>query len=221
MLPLTLKVDSVQLSFNDRKILQGVYLECSQGQIVGLLGRNGSGKSSLLKIIFGSLTPSYKYVSINNEFINKGYIDNRIAYLPQHNYLPHGIKIKNLARMLVDKSDWDEIAELPIFKDHCHKTAGQLSGGELRILETLLVLYNKADFILLDEPFTHISPVQAEFFKPLLKAVAQKKGIIITDHQYYNVLDVCHQTMILEDGYIKPVNHIDELVTYHYLSGIN
>lgn len=221
MLPLTLKVDSVQLSFNDRKILQGIYLECSQGQIVGLLGRNGSGKSSLLKIIFGSLAPSYKYVSINNEFINKGYVNNRIAYLPQHNYLPRGIKINNLARMLVDKSDWNEFAELQIYKDHCHKTAGQLSGGELRILETLLVLYNKAAFILLDEPFTHISPVQAEFFKPLLKSVAQKKGIIITDHQYYNVLDVCHKTMILEDGYIKPVNHIDELVTYHYLSGIN
>ena len=221
MLPLTLKVDSVQLSFNDRKILQGVYLECCQGQIVGLLGRNGSGKSSLLKIILGSLTPSYKYVSINNEFIHKGYIDNRIAYLPQHNYLPRGIKIKNLARMLVDKSDWDEFAELPIYKDHCHKTAGQLSGGELRILETLLILYNKADFILLDEPFTHISPVQAEFFKPLLKSCARKKGIIVTDHQYYNVLDVSDKVTILEDGYTKPVNHVDELVTYRYLSGIN
>lgn len=221
MQPLTLKVDSVQLSFNDRKILQGVYLECCRGQIVGLLGRNGSGKSSLLKVIFGTLTPSYKYVSIDNRFIDKGYIGNRIAYLPQHNYLPRGIKIKSLARVLVDPPAWDEFAELPIYQDHCHKTAGELSGGELRILETLLILYNKAGFILLDEPFTHISPVQAEFFKPLLKSCAQRKGIIITDHQYDNVLDVSHKVMILEDGYINPINHVDELVTYHYLSGIN
>ncbi len=141
--------------------------------------------------------------------------------MPQHNYLPRGIKIKNLARVLVDPLAWDEFAELTIYKDHCDKTTNQLSGGEFRILETLMILYNKADFILLDEPFTHVSPVQAEFFKPLLKSCAQRKGIIVTDHQYYNVLDVCHKTMILEDGYIKPVNHIDELVTYHYLSGIN
>jgi lipopolysaccharide export system ATP-binding protein len=220
MLPLTLKVDSIQLSFDDRKILQGVCLGCSQGEIVGLLGRNGSGKSSLLKIIFGSLVPSYKYVSINDDFISKGYINNRIAYLPQHNYLPRGIKISSLARMLIDNSWWDEFTELSIYKDHRNKTAGELSGGELRILETLLILFNKADFILLDEPFTHISPVQAEFFKPLLKTVSQKKGLIITDHQYYNVLDVSDRLIILEDGYTKPINHVDELVTYRYLTRV-
>jgi len=218
---LTLKVDSVQLSFNDRKILQGVYLKCIQGEILGLLGRNGSGKSSLLKVIFGSLTPAFKHIDINGEFIYKGYAGNRIAYLPQHNYLPKGIKIKRLARMLVDGQWWNEFSDLPIYKDHRDKTVSDLSGGELRILETLLVLYNPADFILLDEPFTHISPVQAEFFKPLLKVVAQRKGIIVTDHQYYNVMDVSNRIIILENGYTQPANHIDDLVTYHYLSGIN
>jgi lipopolysaccharide export system ATP-binding protein len=218
---LTLKVDSVQLSFDDRKILQGVYLQCKQGEILGLLGRNGSGKSSLLRIIFGTLIPGYKYVSINDEYIAKGYVNNRIAYLPQHNYLPHGIKISTLARVLVDEPGWDEFAGLPIYQKHHHKTVGQLSGGELRMLETLLVLYNKADFILLDEPFTHISPVQIEYFKPLLKSRAQTKGIIVTDHQYYNVLDVSDNLMIIENGYTQQINSVDELVTYKYLSGIS
>ena len=96
----TLKVDSVQLEFDGRKILQDVYLSCSQGQIIGLLGSNGSGKSSLLKIIFGTLMPAYKYVAIDGEFINKGYYNRRIAYLPQQNYLPDNIKISELAKML-------------------------------------------------------------------------------------------------------------------------
>lgn len=85
MEPLILKVDSVQLEFDGRKILQDVYLNCTQGQIIGLLGRNGSGKSSLLKIIFGTLTSAYKYVGINDVYIKNGYDNNQMAYLPQHN----------------------------------------------------------------------------------------------------------------------------------------
>ena len=55
----SLKVDSVQLEFDGRKILRDVYLFCKQGEVIGLLGRNGCGKSSLLKIIFGTLTDGY------------------------------------------------------------------------------------------------------------------------------------------------------------------
>jgi len=219
--PGTLKVDSVQLEFDGRKILQDVYLDCSKGEVVGLLGRNGSGKSSLLKIIFGLLTPAYKHVSINGEYIHNGYDNNRIAYLPQQNYLPGGIKIQALAKILIDEMFWDEFTSQQVYKDHYQKTADQLSGGELRILETLMVIYNKAEFILLDEPFTHISPVQTEYFKPIIKACSKIKGIIITDHQYYNVLDVSDKIILLNNGCTKHINHIDELITYRYLSGIN
>jgi len=214
-----LKVDSVQLEFDGRKILQDVYLNCRQGEVIGLLGRNGSGKSSLLKIIFGSLKPSYKYVSINDVYIQKGYLKNRIAYLPQHSYLPNGLKISTLAPMLVDPYYWDEFIALPIYKSHWQKTAEELSGGELRKLETMLVIYSKADFILLDEPFTHISPIQTEEFKPILKRCAQRKGVIITDHQYYNVLDVSDRIILLHNGSTKQIKHVDELATYGYISG--
>jgi lipopolysaccharide export system ATP-binding protein len=103
MPPLTLKIDSVQLAFKSRKILQDIYLECKQGEVIGLLGRNGSGKSSLLQIVFGTLNATYKHVSINGDVIQSGYLNNRIAYLPQHNYLPRGIKISRLATVLVDE----------------------------------------------------------------------------------------------------------------------
>ncbi len=217
----TLKVDSIQLQFNGRKILQDVYLQCKQGEIVGLLGRNGSGKSSLLKIIFGTLMPDYKYVGIDDKYIKKGYLNNRIAYLPQHNYLPKGIKINTLAKMLVDEFYWDEFTGLPIYQNHYQKTVAELSGGELRKLETMMIVYNKADFILLDEPFTHISPIQTEEFKPILRRCAQRKGIIVTDHQYYNVLDISDRIILLNNGSTKPINDIDELVSYCYISNIN
>jgi lipopolysaccharide export system ATP-binding protein len=221
MMPPVLKVDSVQLSFGGRVILRSIWLECMRGEVVGLLGRNGSGKSCLLRIIFGAMEPGYKYVSINDKFIGNGYAKGRIAYLPQHNYLPHGVKIGKLAKMLVEPMFWDDFTQQDIYKAHHDKTAGQLSGGELRMLETLMIIYNKADFILLDEPFTHISPVQVEFLKPIIKACAKQKGIIITDHQYYNVLDISDRLIVLENGCTKPVKDADDLVTYKYLSGIH
>jgi ABC-type multidrug transport system ATPase subunit len=215
-----LKVDSVQLEFDGRKILQSVYLNCMQGEVVGLLGRNGCGKSSLLKIIFGTLTPNYKYVSINNQFIHTGYLNNRVAYLPQHNYLPDGIKVEKLARIIVDPVSWDEFTELPSYQKNYNKTISELSGGELRQLETMIIIHSKADFILLDEPFTHISPIQADEFKPVIRACAKRKGIIITDHQYYNILDVSDKIILLTDGITKYITNNEELVTYGYLSSI-
>ena len=216
-----LKADSIQLDFDGRKILQDIFLDCKQGEVVGLLGRNGSGKSSLLKIIFGLLKPYYKHVSINDQYLANGYDGNRIAYLPQQNYLPTGIKIEALAKILIDWHFWDEFSSHPIYKAYRLKTTTELSGGELRILEILMALYNKADFILLDEPFTHISPVQTEAIKPIIRACVKIKGIVVTDHQYTNVLDVSDRLILLQNGTTRHIKNVDELITYGYISGLN
>lgn len=217
----TLKVDSIQLEYDGRKILQDIHLTCRQGEIIGLLGKNGCGKSSLLRIIFGLLKPIYKYVAIDNIFVNKGYQGNRIAYLPQHNYLPKGIMLHKLAKLVVDPQFWSTFTKLPIYGLCFDKTAAELSGGQLRHFETMMVIHSKADFILLDEPFTHISPIQAEELKEVMRACAKAKGIIVTDHQYYNILDVSQRVILLDNGCTKHITDNEELVTYGYLSGIN
>jgi lipopolysaccharide export system ATP-binding protein len=216
-----LKVDSVQLAYDGRKILQDIYLNCQPGEILGILGRNGCGKSSLLKVIFGTTKADHQFVSINDKHIAKGYINHQIAYLPQHHYLPTTIAIKNLARMLVNANDWDEFASYPIYQNHQHKKPDHLSGGELRQLETLMILYSKASYLLLDEPFTHISPIQADEFKIILRKRSKTKGIIVTDHQYYNILDVSDRIMLINNGCTKTIIDNAELVTYGYLSGSN
>ncbi|CAM3676032.1 ABC transporter ATP-binding protein [Mucilaginibacter galii] len=215
-----LRVDSVQLAFNGRKILQDIYLDCKPGEIVGILGRNGCGKSSLLKIIFGTLNPDYKYISIDDRYVKKGYVGNQIAYLPQHHYLPANITINKMAPMLVDRKDWEEFAAYPTYQAHAHKKPGELSGGEIRQLEMLMILYSSATYILMDEPFTHISPVQADDFKAILRKRVKTKGLIVTDHQYQNILEVSDRIILIENGHTKMIAKHEELVTYGYLSGI-
>ena len=195
-----LKADSIEVEFDGRKILQGIYLECHQGEILGLLGRNGCGKSTLLKILFGSLTPTNKYVSIDNVFINKGYQNSNIAYLPQHHYLPYGIKIHKLAKQIVAPHDWDEYTSYKIFQQNHHKPVNSLSAGEWRQLEMLTILYSKAKFILLDEPFTHISPIEIEELKIIIVQRAKIRGIIITDHYYKHVLEISNKLLLLNNG---------------------
>ncbi|WP_295768485.1 ATP-binding cassette domain-containing protein [uncultured Mucilaginibacter sp.] len=215
-----LKVDSVLLEFDNRKILQDIYIDCRPGEVTGLLGRNGCGKSSLLRIIFGVLKPAYKYINVNGNYISNGYSTGKIAYLPQHNYLPKHIKIIELAKSLISKEDWDEFAAYDIFQENSNKKPSELSGGQLRKLETLIILYSKADYILLDEPFTHISPIQADEIKAIIRKRSTFKGIIITDHQYRNILEVSDKIVLLSNGTTKVITSNDELVTYGYLSSL-
>ena len=213
-----LKIDSVQLRFNGRIILQDVYLDCKINEVVGLLGRNGCGKSSLLKIVFGTLNPDFKHISIDAEVIDKGYQNNLIAYLPQHHYLPLTTPIFKLAKLLVDPRDWEEFAAYPVYQKHHLKKASQLSGGEIRQLETLMILYSKAKYILLDEPFIHLSPILAEEFEGFIHRRKTVKGIIITDHSYRNILKISDRIILLKEASTKLIKHEDDLITYGYVN---
>jgi lipopolysaccharide export system ATP-binding protein len=213
-----LKADSVYLEFAGRKILQDIYIDCKAGQITGLLGRNGSGKSSLLKIIFGTLQPSYKYLNIDGKPATRGYMGNQVAYLPQHHYLPAHATINQLAPLLVDHIAWAEFSAYEIYQRFQKHKPGQLSGGELRKLETLFVLYSKAPYILLDEPFTHVSPLQAEEIKTIIRKRSKFKGFIVTDHQYENILQISDKVVLLHNGATKVIQNSEDLVAYGYLS---
>lgn len=213
-----LKVDSVQLDYNGRKILQGIYMDCHGSEVVGLLGRNGCGKSSLLKIIFGTLQPTFKHISIDNFVVDRGYQHNQIAYLPQHHYLPDNISINKAAAFLVAPDCWNEFAEYEIFKTHQHKKSNQLSGGEIRQIETLIILYSRAKYILLDEPFNHLSPIQAAFFKEVIRLRAKTKGIIVTDHQYQSILEISDRIYLLNNGYTNSIRETADLIEHGYIN---
>ena len=215
-----LHVDSVTKSYNNKIVLSDVFLSCQKGEIKGLIGRNGSGKSTLLKIIFGTENADYKFVRAGNKVI-KNIFDGRqlINYLPQDNFLPNNISIKSLIHLFLHKENRNIVLENDYVKPLLNKKNQNLSGGERRIIEILLIIHSNADFILLDEPFNGVSPLLIDSIKDLIREKSKTKGIILTDHDYTNVLDVATRYYLMRDGGIKKIKNKNDLVTWGYLVG--
>ena len=213
-----LHVDSVTKNYGLKQVLTDVFISCKKDEIIGLLGRNGSGKSTLLKIIFGSISADYKFVRIGKQQL-EGVHDNRklVKYLPQFNFLPDHLKISKIIALFCDKSNSERFKSdkhISPFLDKCVK---QLSGGERRLLEIMLIIHSDADYILLDEPFNGVAPLYREEIKNLIKQYSGSKGFIVTDHDYRNILDIATKTILVHDGGTREIKDKKELVLFGYV----
>jgi lipopolysaccharide export system ATP-binding protein len=213
-----LEADSIRKEFGTNQVLTDIYIRCETGDIIGLLGRNGSGKSTLLKIIFGTLDTEHKFIRINNKILKQPYRAKKtIAYLCQDNFLPGNLTIREVLKVYAEEVDDNNFLEdsiLDIVKD---TKIRNLSGGESRYLEVKLILSLKRDFILLDEPFNGISPLHIDRIKNMIVEKSAGKGIILTDHDYRNVLDVAKTYYLLFDGGLRSVKNKQDLITWGYV----
>ncbi len=214
-----LEIDSVQKSFGDKSILTDIYLRCQTGDIIGLLGRNGTGKSTLMKIMFGVMPTVDKFIAINGKKCDSPFAtDGNIAYLPQHNFLLKNITVKTTAAIFLNNETVADFFTDDILAHLKENKVSQLSGGELRYLEIKLLLYSDSKFVLLDEPFNGIAPIIVERLKDMILIQSATKGIMLTDHDYNNVLNVATKFCIMFDGGIKYLSSKNQLVEYGYLS---
>jgi ABC-type multidrug transport system ATPase subunit len=215
-----LEADGILLSYRHTNVLSNVYLKCRPGETLGLLGRNGCGKSSLLKIIFGVLAGECQSVRVDGRYVYPAYRRYRgIKLLPQEPFLPENLRVKAAYRLFTGSGS-PPGDDLPEIRQRWAARIGDLSGGEKRILETLLLLFSDARYLLLDEPFTHLSPVQIERLLHLLRTHGSGKGIILSDHQYRYVLSVCHRLVLLDQGRTVALNDPQELVDRGYLNAL-
>ena len=214
-----LHIDSVTKSYNNTVILSDVFLSCKKGEIKGLIGRNGSGKSTLLKLVFGTEKPDSKFIRIGNKIIrNISDGRNLINYLPQDNFLPNNISIQSLIHLFLQKDNRKIVLENEHIKPLLKKKNQDLSGGEKRIIEILLIIHSDAEFILLDEPFNGVSPIVRDYIIEYIKKMKPSKGYIITDHDYENVINIADKIVYLQDGYLKEIKHKSELVELGYIT---
>jgi ABC-type multidrug transport system ATPase subunit len=211
-----LEVDSVILEFGSKRVLQNVYLKCETNRITGLLGRNGAGKSCLLNIMYGTLKPLNGMVRINHEaLLDSARKPADMMNLPQFGYIPKFLTLKRIFKDF--KLDFFKFTdEFPEFKKHYHSRIGQLSGGERRIAEIYLIIASATKFCLLDEPFSHVMPLHVDKIKNLIKIEKKTKGVIITDHLYEHIIDLCDEIYVIKDGKTQLIRHAEEIESLGY-----
>ncbi|MCK8142351.1 ATP-binding cassette domain-containing protein [Flavobacterium sp. I-SCBP12n] len=213
-----LEVDSVQKQYNGKIIISDVYLKCETNEVVGILGRNGSGKSTLLKIIFGIEAADFKFVRVDGIVkANTSALINQISYLPQDNFIPNSLSIKKAITLSIAKDKIAHFSADDMIQSMLSKKIKHLSGGELRYLEIKLILYNDSKFVLLDEPYNGLSPIMIDKINNLIIEKASVKGIVITDHNYENVIKVSTKLALMKEGKMFHLKNKEELVERGYL----
>ena len=213
-----LYVDSVLKSFGKNQVLTDIFISCKPGEIIGLLGRNGAGKSTLLKIIFGSLIADRKFVKVNGRIATSLFDRiNLVGYLPQDSFLPKHIKVKKIISLFCDKLNSELLHSNQYIKPLITKRSKELSGGETRLLEILLIIHSKTQYVLIDEPFNGSAPMYKDYIKKLIQEHSKTKGFIITDHDYRNITDVATKMVLLHDGETKEIRGNNELKYWGYI----
>lgn len=210
-----LEIDSVQLQFGARNVLSDIYLSCKTGEITGLLGKNGTGKSCLMKIIYGNLHCE-KSVRVDHNTIFESFKQpGIIVYLPQFNFIPKSLSLR---RVFQDyRLDYGKFqSDFSEFSTKEKITTGMLSGGERRLMELYIIVKSTSKFAMLDEPFTYLNPLQIEKVKELLIKEKAKKGLLITDHMYRHVVDISDSLYILSNGKTTPIKKIKDIETLGY-----
>jgi len=232
----TLKAENLQKRIKDLEIVKGMSLEVSSGEVVGLLGPNGAGKTTTFYMICGLVEASGGEVFFDGDNISNMPLHERaikgIGYLPQEASIFKDLSVEDNLMVAAQvgikdkKAQEDRILELldmfniePIR----YRKGISLSGGERRRVEIARALVNKPKFLLLDEPFAGVDPIAVmDIQKVIHQLVSYDIGVLITDHNVRETLDVCDRAYVIKAGELLASGTSEEIgqnadVRKHYL----
>jgi len=213
----TLATDEISKSYRGRRVVNGVSLRISQGEVVGLLGPNGAGKTTTFYMIVGLAPPDTGRILVDEAEITDVpmYLRARnfgISYLPQEPSVFRKLTVEEniLAVLEAQPISWHERRErLERLIDQLglgviRKNRGYaLSGGERRRVEIARCLCISPSFILLDEPFSGIDPIAVlDLQKIIFDLKASGIGVLVTDHNVRETLTVTDRAYIINEGRI-------------------
>ncbi len=211
----TLVAKDLHKAYKKRRILEGVSMEVSSGDIVGLLGPNGAGKTTCFYMVVGLVKPDQGSILFDDIDITDHPMHSRarlgVGYLPQEASVFRQLSVtQNIMAILetrkgLSKADQHDklealLEELQI--THIRDSLGiSLSGGERRRVEIARALSADPSFILLDEPFAGVDPISILDIQRIIEHLKERNiGVLITDHNVRETLGICDRAYILSQG---------------------
>jgi lipopolysaccharide export system ATP-binding protein len=214
---MSLIVENIQKSYGGRRVVDGVSFNVEKQEVVGLLGRNGAGKTTSFDMCLGLVKPERGKITLNGVDISKMAIHLRsrlgIGYLPQEASIFRKLSVYDNLRLILElkgknkREQKERIQQLlaDFGMEHlADTTAVQLSGGERRRLEIARCLASEPEFILLDEPFTGIDPISISDIQGLIRRLRDqwKLGVLLTDHNPRATLKITDRAYLIDRGKI-------------------
>ena len=211
-----IEFENVSLAYGNRLILDNINFTINEGQIFGMLGPNGVGKSTIFNLIIGLLSPSYGSVIINSEKINNYPINQRtlkykIGFVPQNGGYFHDLTVyenlKAIAEITIDNLSYREekinslISKFELDQIRDIK-ADILSGGQRKKLVIALALIPEPKILLLDEPFAALDVLTIKILQQIIVDLQSihNISIILCDHQARDLLACVDTAAIIHNG---------------------
>ncbi|MDD9725337.1 LPS export ABC transporter ATP-binding protein [Roseovarius sp. SK2] len=222
-----LSVENLRKSYKKRVVIRDVSLSLRQGEVVALLGPNGSGKTTTFYAIAGLIYPEGGHVKIDGRDVTALPMYRRaklgVGYLPQEMSIFRGMSVEDNIMSILDISTDDRhkrrkrleelLSEFSI--EHLRRApALALSGGERRRVEIARCLAARPKYLLLDEPFAGVDPISVGDIRHLVADLKKRGiGVLITDHNVRETLEIVDRAYILHDGQVLMSGTPDEVVS--------
>lgn len=221
-----LDVRGLRKSYRNRPVIRDVSVNLQRGEVVALLGPNGSGKTTCFYCIAGLVTPDSGQVTIDGRDVTRLPMFRRarlgIGYLPQEMSIFRGLTVEQNIMAVLEVSLDDPHRR----RDRLEELLGDfsitqlrgapalaLSGGERRRVEIARCLASNPAFLLLDEPFAGVDPIAVGEIRTLVHALKSRGiGVLITDHNVRETLGIVDRAYILHDGHVLMAGTTDQIV---------
>jgi urea transport system ATP-binding protein len=212
-----LNVSSLSAGYDDSIILQNVNCQVKQGQVVALLGRNGVGKTTLVKTIVGLLKQKSGNIEWDGTDLTEWRPDERakqgIGYVPQGRDIFSTLTVEEnlllgleaLPRLTKKRGISEEVFEwFPVLKEMLHRKGGDLSGGQQQQLAIARVLVSHPQLICLDEPMEGIQPSIVQLIQEVIVKIAKQKqtGMLLVEHNVDLALECADYVYVMDRGTI-------------------
>ena len=209
------KCNNLCKEFDHKKVLKNVNLSIPKGKIIGLLGKNGMGKTTFLKLINDLLTPTSGEVLINGEKPN---INSKkvISYLPERTYLDRSMKVSQIITFFDEFYDnFNKEKAIKLLKDldlDINSKVSKMSKGMQEKLQLILVMSREAELYILDEPLGGVDPATRDYIlDTILSNFSEGASVIISTHIISDIERILDDVIFIDKGSIVLTSSADEL----------